>query len=187
MASGHSGRAVTQCPIQFISSSQLPCWDRGLLQGDACPSMSCVRVLCFAADQSLVLSCRTSSLRESYSETQMQARAADSSVNKVQSICPLWTVNFPMRWHMLLTQGALICGIWKGVGASLEHKAMDKLQARPHLMPWHFPQSACSQKSLSMFLERQNICEPGVTEGSLCELCEHRGALMAYAVKKQKG
>lgn len=33
----------------------LPCWNRGLLQGDACPCMSCVKVLGFAADQSLVL------------------------------------------------------------------------------------------------------------------------------------
>ena len=63
---------------------------------------------------------------------------------------------------------------------------MDKPQARPSLMPQRFPRGVCYQKSLFKFLGRQNICEPGVTEGSPGEQREHTGALTAYAAK-QKG
>lgn len=65
--------------------------------------MSCEGVV-LCDDQSVVLSCWSSRervLQWYCREAQMQA---NGSMNKAGSICPLWTVNSPMRWHVPLRE-----------------------------------------------------------------------------------
>lgn len=99
-ASVHSARAVTQHPTKFVSISQLPCWDRGLLQGVA--SAWVVKGVVPCDDQSVVLRCWSSCGRVLQWYCREAQMWASGSMNKADSICSLWTVNSPMRWHVPL-------------------------------------------------------------------------------------